>query len=270
MKILFLGDVHGNWASMFMALDHARSHDYLNFDMAFQVGDFGFYPGAIKRLQLLRKEYGFDQIPLHFIDGNHEDHRYLTESNKKKLAEGNLFYHPRGTVFEVDGKKIGCMGGAFNVDRPQETFLVERDDGFVQRIISNYPQNEEVDVFAERLNKMGEPLDIMVTHGCPGGVGFNVMGHPYFVDTAYAYIVDAGHASNMFPLNDVGEQPLTRLWNALECKPKKWVYGHYHKHVYSYIDGCRSYCIGCCDTRFDDIHFYIYDTETDVLADVKE
>src|SRR6056297_3597367 len=99
MKILFLGDSHGNWAPMLMMIDHAVKN--FEIDAVFQVGDFGFYHGAIKRLMKIRKDIG-SEIPIHFIDGNHEDHMYLWESNKKKLKENNLIYHPRGTVFEFD------------------------------------------------------------------------------------------------------------------------------------------------------------------------
>lgn len=267
MKILFLGDCHGNWATLFMSINEAVKRK-IEFDCIFQVGDFGFYPGAIKRLILLRKQLGFDKIPIHFIEGNHENHKYLFESNKKKLKAEGLIYHPRGSVWEVDGKKIGCMGGAFNVDRPQEVFLVEKDDGFVQRVISNYPQEWEIDSFADRLNEKEGQLDLMVTHSCPGGVGFNVPGSIHFEGLSKMFTVDANHASQTYPINDCGDEPLTKLWNKLEEKPKKWVFGHFHKHTYSLVGDCRTWCIGCCDSAFDDIHHYVYDTESDWFSKV--
>lgn len=263
-----MGDVHGNWQSLFMAMDYAMNN--IGIDAVFQVGDFGFYPGAIKTLIHLKKPYEFDKIPIHFIDGNHEDHKYLFEANKKNLEENNIFFHPRGSIWEVDGKKIGCMGGAFNVDRPQEVHVIEKEDGMVQRIISNYPMQDDIDAFADKVNAIGEDrLDVMVTHGCPGGVNVGVKGSRYFLESAQEFIVEHGHAPMIYNLGDVGEYPLTRLWNSIEYKPRKWVFGHYHKIVYSYVDGCTFHCISCCDTRFDDFHFFIYDTELDWLSEVK-
>jgi len=251
---------------MLMMIDHAVKN--FEIDAVFQVGDFGFYHGAIKRLMKIRKDIG-SEIPIHFIDGNHEDHMYLWESNKKKLKENNLIYHPRGTVFEFDGKQIGCMGGAFNVDRPQEVFVAEREGGFVQRVVSSFPLKEEIDPFAERLNKMDSPLDLMVTHGCPGGIGIGVQGHPMFVAGVYDFILDAGHATKDYPLSDVGEQPLEDLWHQLDHKPKKWVFGHYHQHCYRMIDDCRFWCIGRSDCSPTEFIFYIYDTELDEFGPIR-
>lgn len=267
MRILFLGDSHGNWAPMFMMMDHARKN--FDIDAVFQVGDFGFYPGAIKRLNQLREQLGFGDLPLHFIDGNHEDHVYLFEANKKKLSEKNLFYHPRGTICELGGRKIGCMGGAFNVDRPQEIFVVEKEDGFVQRVVSSFPLKEEIDPFVDRLNTLDEPVDLMVTHGCPGGIGVGVQGHPAFVPGVYDFIIDAGYTDKDYPINDVGEAPLEDLWNGMDHKPPHWVFGHYHQHHYNTVDGCKFWCIGRSDCSPVEFRFYIYDTETNEFGNIR-
>jgi hypothetical protein len=63
-------------------------------------------------------------IPVYAIDGNHEDFRLLKEATKfgEELAcvtevAPNRFYVPRGTVLELDGKRIAFMGGAASVDK---------------------------------------------------------------------------------------------------------------------------------------------------------
>jgi len=103
-KILFLGDVHGYWASLLLAMDYGVNS--LDVDCIIQVGDFGFYPGHIKSLINFKTKYGFKDFPIHFIDGNHEDHVYLYKSNKKKLKENNIFYHPRGSILDIEDKKL--------------------------------------------------------------------------------------------------------------------------------------------------------------------
>jgi len=161
------------------------------------------------------------------------------------------------------------MGGAFNIDRPQEIFVLEEENGLVQKNISNYPLCQDIDLFSKKLNALGEPIDIMITHGCPGGIGVGIKGHRCFVNTAQKFIKEPGHSPVIYNLGDVGEYPLTKLWNSLNFKPTQWIFGHYHTISYSYIDRCTFRCIGCCDTRFGNIHFFIYDTESNWLSEVK-
>ncbi len=189
--------------------------------------------------------------PIHFVDGNHEDHNYLYESIDK-LSKMNVHYHRRGSITELDdGTKIGWLGGAFNVDRPQYAY----EDG-----TTNFPSPAEIDAMTDLIKS--NSIDLMVSHSCPMCIGIGIKGHPIFQQSAKIYIEGVGY--NSAPITDVGDEPLQTLWNNLEgYRPKNWVFGHLHKDVHSKVGATDFWCVGHCGSaginRIPRI--YIYDTE---------
>ncbi len=82
MQILLLGDCHGRLDLVHHACVEAQAA--YGIEAAIQVGDFGFYPEILH--MFLHEGPRRFPVPLHVIDGNHEDHGWLT----KCRADGTL------------------------------------------------------------------------------------------------------------------------------------------------------------------------------------
>lgn len=260
MKILFLGDVHGNW-SPFMDYIEYSSKEF-GIEAVIQVGDFGFYPGSIKTLSQALYRHKID-LPIYFIDGNHEDHLYLHEANHAKLSSKyNIHYCPRGSVLDIGGSVFAFLGGALNVDRPQEKIPAKDNENGKLITITNYPVTNDALNLSSKLNLLGKPIDVMVTHACPGGEGVGMKGSQFFEDSVIKYIMLDGF--KVYDINDVGEEPLSILFKNMQYKPPLWMFGHYHKHHHAKVGKTDFVCCGCSDCTRDPI-FYIYDTEDNTL-----
>jgi predicted phosphodiesterase len=70
MRVLIVGDVHGQHQKLAESLRQAQTD--FRIAAAIQVGDFGFYKDLMTQAREERIRF---PIPLHVIDGNHEDHR---------------------------------------------------------------------------------------------------------------------------------------------------------------------------------------------------
>lgn len=66
------------------------------------------------------------------------------------------------------------------------------------------------------------------------------------------------------PANDSGEIELTKLWTALNSKPKFWLFGHFHTHNNTFIDNTNF--IGL--PSFKNPPLYIWDTKEKVMLKV--
>ena len=250
MNILLLGDTHGNWFWMDQNIKYAKT--FVDIDLVIQLGDFGCYHSNIK--ELVNNYKKFTDCPIYFIDGNHEDHFYLRyECDLTHMNDRCIFYQPRGSIIELDGRTIGFMGGAFNVDRPQE----------ILEDMANFPTNNEIEKFSNTLNDLNKPTDLLVTHGCPGGIGIGTTGISCFQSTYIKFVLNEGLASKQYSIYDIGEEPLTKLWLSMNHKPKNWTFGHYHQSVNNTIDNCAFYGIDKGDS-FNNVAF-IYNTETNTI-----
>src|SRR5690606_41506311 len=107
MIVLFMGDTHGNGFAVEKAYDFAAE---VEAEVIVQVGDFGWWPRQgigrrfLRRASQLASETG---IPLHWVDGNHEDHSELPRS-----------YLLPGTEWLQAGPEAGDDPGCFHRDYP--------------------------------------------------------------------------------------------------------------------------------------------------------
>jgi hypothetical protein len=107
MKTLVVGDVHGKFGKFKKLIK--------GMDLCIQVGDFGYWPGW----QSYEELQGF-RIPVHFCDGNHENHDLLARASNP--LKSNLYYQPRGSILGLpDGRNALFVGGALSVDKHLRT-----------------------------------------------------------------------------------------------------------------------------------------------------
>jgi Icc-related predicted phosphoesterase len=193
----FLGDIHGNTGTLQRAIIKAKEQGAA---ALIQVGDFGWYNSKIQYFAAV--DY---QLPVYWIDGNHENHKLIYEST---MPHPNCIFVHRGTVLELDGKKIGFLGGAASVDKEM------RLQGYGHW--SDKELIEESDV--AKLDNI-EQLDILVTHTPPQSV------------------IDKNFDPNnlrFFNLNpktwfDPSARHVEHLWNRLNNPTL--ICGHMHKAV---------------------------------------
>lgn len=179
MKLLIVGDTHGNTTDMRNVFAHACR---VEADQIIQVGDFGYgfdrkqYKGGdsliecafVRQVEKMVEKTG---IPLYWLPGNHENYDlldYAIEGEGTALAapitlqddgtyecRPGVFYIPRGTVLERGEKRILVCGGAASVDKR-----------YRQPFISWWPQELITDQDVEKCKEAGQ-VDILLTHDLP-------------------------------------------------------------------------------------------------------
>jgi predicted phosphodiesterase len=232
MRVLLVGDVHGRLEQLAEVLGQAQAD--FRIAAAIQVGDFGFYKAGIARARERRTRFA---VPLHVIDGNHEDHRWLAQALRSGAAgawrdELNLIYQPRPSLACFGASKVGFLGGALHVDRPQRHNLLA---GLPNYILQR--QRERAAVLFNR-----ERCDLIVTHSCPAGIGIGLTGPLDLRLGVLDYIVGAGFDPG--PVHDCGETELTRLWRGLDYRPAAWVFGHHHRLHATTVRETHFVCVG--------------------------
>jgi Icc-related predicted phosphoesterase len=158
--ILLLGDIHGDTGALQRAVSMANE---VGATALIQVGDFGLFQGK-------RNESEFyavcknSAVPIYFIEGNHDDCKRwvkLTEVTRV-WDDANLFYIPRGTVMELDGRTIAFMGGAASIDK-----AIRLHEGWHWDKYENIDPSEVLRLFE---NVEGKTIDVFITHDTPTSV----------------------------------------------------------------------------------------------------
>jgi hypothetical protein len=96
--------------------------------------------------------------PMFFIDGNWDYFPWLRGHREPVEIMPNLTYVPRGTILELDGRRVAFLGGAESISDYRRT-----------RGINWWPDEEGVrDEDLERFPE--EPVDLLLTHSPPASV----------------------------------------------------------------------------------------------------
>jgi len=206
MLIGFIGDSHGQWGSLYEAIEILRSKGV---EKIIQVGDFGYWDDSLTTLKL--------KNPLYFIDGNHEQFPLLLKKAGKQKnpveVHPNLLYIPRGITIKWGGSSFGFLGGGFSVD------FALRKDGFSWFSKEEAPKEEE----ANRIKQ----VDIMVTHDV-------------FAEATFYNQFKLRHSHEE---DRKSRQILQALFERVQ--PKSWVHGHYHQSYSVKVRDCEVRGLGC-------------------------
>ncbi len=198
--IACIGDIHGSYHGINKLVELGVGDDVT----FIQVGDFGYYKHLIK-------DYPETPFKVYFIDGNHEDHKYLFSQANGDVTEvkKNLFYVRRGSVLNIDGYNIGFLGGGCSVDK----YIRLRNgyDWSEFEVIGD----EAADKLIEDVSDLGG-IDFLITHAPPTDVKNEFM--PPLKKWQWGLPTD---------WTDVSEAQVQRVWEHLG-RPEIYS-GHLHR-----------------------------------------
>ena len=192
--IFVTGDTHGDFRRLSPAAWPLGS-TLTKSDFVIILGDFGglwkakLDPWESRDLDLL----GSRPFTTLFLDGNHENFDRLealpTEKKfggvvgKIRTRGGYIYHLKRGQVYQIDGKSIFTMGGAFSIDREYRTLDIS---WWEQEMITD----EQLREAYRNLAKVDNRVDYILTH-CPPVNAIYAMGikpfkssidiNPYYV-----------------------------------------------------------------------------------------
>lgn len=141
MSICIIGDQHGNTSNFIKLIKYIE--DRHNPSCYIQVGDFGVMGfGFQKFLKNVSKTI---DKPLYFIDGNHENHKWL--SDKIEISP-NVYYLHRGSQLRIEDKNILLIGGAISTDRSKRKLNKNwwLEENSKEEIENTYTYNK-IDIF---------------------------------------------------------------------------------------------------------------------------
>jgi hypothetical protein len=223
--IALLGDIHAMPGVLEYAIRKAREEKFCS--AIIQVGDFGVYPHVLDYFKRIAET---SPVPIYFVDGNHEKFSIIkqwweimeiTHDSTFHLVQDKLIYVRRGSVLNIDGRRIGFLGGAASIDF---AYRSKGYDWFDEEVIR--------DEDCERLLQQaaGRPLDFLVTHSPPQRVITKHFDNP--PERALRVRQAFGAPDDWY---DPGAHRLDAVWEKLGF-PKNYC-GHMHRSI---ADGqCR-------------------------------
>lgn len=158
-RIAFAGDWHANTAWAREAIWHAQENGA---DVIVQLGDFGYHfrPAF---LAALTDVLAVTELPLLFVEGNHENHKWLlskpiAHNGLRPLSEW-IWHIPRGFRWTWAGTRFVGLGGAHSVDG-----IWRRESGDLWQREERITEEQAAAVAA------GGRADVLIAHDCPAGI----------------------------------------------------------------------------------------------------
>ena len=213
--IVFLGDNHGAWSTLFYEIERRDIRDCF----LISVGDCGVgfesKEYTLKLFEMLNRDFKERNIYFKAIRGNHDDPSYF-KMGRVHLSHFELLEDY--TTIKYKTKTIQFIGGATSIDR------IGREKG------KSYWSDEKLVFVKDRCQK----ADILVTHTAPLDCfprGFN--------DIVYGW---ANEDVNLLYDLKSEREAMDKIFQI--CKPTLHVYGHFHDSYSEEINGCRHRLLG--------------------------
>ena len=210
-SIYLTGDTHANVRRLLIIDDSEMTKD----DIVIVLGDFGVIWEKDSQmtdtvLELLSEK----NFTLAFLDGNHENFPEIARLEKETYWNGGkigllpygIIHLLRGEIYNINGKSILVIGGAYSVDK--EYRLLK---GW--RWFKDEQPNKEIVKYIEKQITKQRHFDIVLTHTCPIKTEPRHMFLP-FIDQS--------------KVDKTTELLLQRIadWITFD----NWYFGHFHGH----------------------------------------
>lgn len=214
--IWLTGDTHGELARF----RHGRLRWLGKKDTLIVLGDFGFLWSDSRAERAARRWLTRRRYTLLFLDGCHENFDLLAQYPQEekfggtvRALGGNLYYVERGSILEIEGKKLFCFGGGETRDRE------DREEG-VNWWPAEVPTQQEMQRGREHLAAAGNTVDYILTHDAP---------------------------VRLMDFAGIGEAELSDLNRYFDgllrgITYKKWFFGRYHRDL---AVSPRAACVFC-------------------------
>lgn len=164
--IYVTGDIHGD-ITRFKEKELRRLKRK---DTLIVLGDFGFLWNNSKEEQKCLKWLTKRSYQLLFLEGCHENYDMLEQypvqpfcGGMARHIGGNVYQLMRGHVFELEGKKLLCIGGGESHDKE------DRDEG-INWWRAELPSLEEMQQCDERLEAIDRRVDYVLSHDAPSQI----------------------------------------------------------------------------------------------------
>lgn len=167
MRFFITGDTHGDFKRI---AEFCDKHNTTKNDIMCILGDAGINYYLGKRDYLLKEFLKDLPITLFCIHGNHEERpQNIPSYDEMEWNNGIVFYekdYPNilfardGEIFNINGKSILIIGGAYSVDK--EYRLMNGYSWF-----EDEQPNEEIKQYVKEQIKKQEHFDIVLSHTCP-------------------------------------------------------------------------------------------------------
>ncbi len=229
-RVLVAGDSHGDAGYIRRLFGVAKNN---NCDVLYIVGDFGFgsHKDDVKYLDAC-EAMASEELPLYWLDGNHEDHSALREGyilphfseaalNSRPPGpfveiRKNIYHTWRGAQWTWGNRRFVSVGGAYSVDRNQRV-----------KYVSWWPTEQmstgDFNYIYDSLEHV--EADVLFTHDILNSVDMGI-GHDWKSDFPPAH----GNREHLQMIAD-------------RITPKLIVHGHMHHNYRSQIDVSGRTCL---------------------------
>lgn len=203
--IYITGDTHGDPVRFIE--NNMGDNEWTSDDCLIVCGDFGYVFLDNESEKEFLDYLETKPYTICFCDGNHENFSAIFSYPKEKWNGGyvhrirkNILHLMRGQVFEINGKKVFSMGGAYSIDR------------YVRKLNFSYweeeiPNNQEYREATQNLKENNDEVDIIISHTAPREIIRRMGKYP-----------------------DAHDMELTGFleWIMYQIKFKHWYFGHWH------------------------------------------
>jgi hypothetical protein len=223
MSILVSGDFHANSMNELHSIS-ARvlkkqfSSEYPGIKYHIIAGDCGFlWPGSAKRDRFNLSVLNRRPWPTLCLFGNHDNYEAIQACPKVDIGIGhevyialeNVYFLPRGFIYDIDGLQILCLGGALSIDKAYRREHVSwwKDE---------YWTAAEERECLERVQ--GKTVDFVISHTGPEEILGGMFGNK----------IDSGKYTDQ----------VAKFNNVLRGSVNfgHWLFGHFHLDVIQYRD----------------------------------
>jgi len=180
-----------------------------------QCGDFGYFPDEAEFDPAKKLKSG--GVPVHWCDGNHEDHgalaKFRSDPPTGHEVSENCVYQERGSTLTLpDGRVVLFMGGGDSIDKHER---VEGVDWFPTELLTE----------ADLARLPDCQVDIVISHTFPACFCVRKI------------FVPMGNYPLKLDLSDPTEEVLDAVFE--RYRPSRWYFGHWHKYLTGEHRGCQ-------------------------------